>query len=114
MYKNEAQEKWEQSPLYHVLKFRNVKDEQEEVEEDTIERFIDFLKEKAEVIMYEKEKQAEYKRLMKNIKYLESLLPEFMQNLNGYDISKVKRGELELLEKWKDAVGNERNRYENI
>lgn len=87
MYKNEAQEKWEQSPLYHVLKFRNQEVEQREIAMD------DFL--------YWLDHESEYEIGKETRGDLQALINEYL----GIDIDKVKRGELELLEKWKESVG---------
>lgn len=87
MYKNEAQEKWEQSPLYHVLKFRNQEVEQREIAMDDFLFWLDHVSE------YEIKKDTRDD--------LQALINEYL----GIDIGKVKRGELELLEKWKESVG---------
>ena len=104
-YKNQTQIEWENNPRYHVLKYRHAEEieGQEYFQEIAVQEFVDFLKEQAK--SFDDEKQS--KKMLKQYEAIEKLIPEFFQNYRGWEINKVKQGELEMLQAWKDAVKSE-------
>lgn len=87
-YRSSSQMAWESSPIYNAIIYR--KDETL-TKESVLEDFMYFI-----------ERESEYETTSSELEKLQNMINEFF----GYDIDKVKAGELEMLEKWNNAVND--------
>lgn len=98
MYKSQEREAWEQSPLYAMLKRRNVSQE----EEDAIDGFIDWLEDEMLNEVYAKATSTEQEKALETavnaqIKQIKALVDAYLWRNNP----KVNQAEQELLERMK-------------
>lgn len=85
-YKTIAQTDWKDNPLYHVLVYRKPETEEKE---NALDDFLFWLDHDSE------------EELGKNSR---DDLQSLINNYVGYDIDKVKQGELLMLERWNKSV----------